>query len=154
MRAAIHELEQLVDRGMSATDFEMTRVAEEIPAALHRNDLAASGLAVDDRFYGLEDTGRLARFAGILDELTLEEVNAAIGSQRQYRDLKVAIVTGHAEALSEALASDAHNPVAYAAQPPQSVLDEDETIARPPPGIAQTDIHVVAVDAMFQRARR
>ncbi|MBN1237466.1 MAG: insulinase family protein [Gammaproteobacteria bacterium] len=150
LRAAMRELERLVDRGMSAAEFELTRSFLK-KYVLHFADTTARrlGYAVDDRFYGLTEEGHLERFSRILDELTVEDVNAAIRRHLQYRDLKIAIVTGEAAAVAEALAADAPSPIEYATPKPQSILEEDREIASHPLGIDAEDIEIVPVDRVF-----
>ena len=47
----------------------------------------------------------------MIDELTLEDVNAAIRKYLNPNDLQIAIVTKDGKALAETLASDAPTPV-------------------------------------------
>ena len=152
LRAAINELQKLVDNGLSEEDFELTRAFLK-KYLLHYAVTTSErlGYAIDDQFYGVGDEGHLARFGRILDELTLEEVNDAIRRHLQYENLKIAIVTGEADSLSQALSTDAESPIEYEAEKPQSVLDEDEMISRLALGIAPDDIRIVSVDTMFQR---
>ena len=105
---------------------------------------------MDDRFYGIGGEGHLARFAQMLQELTLEDVNAAIREHLQYENLKIAIVTGDAEGLSAALAADAESSIEYAQEMPEAVLAEDEEISRLPLGISEDRINTVPVESMFQ----
>jgi len=151
LRAAIHELEKLVDNGMSEEDFDLTRAFLK-KYVLHFAVTTSErlGYAIDDQFYGIGGEGHLARFGRILDELTLEDVNTAIREYLQYENLKIAIVTGEAEGLREKLAADAVSPIEYEAVKPQSVHTEDETISGLALEIAEADIQVVPVDTMFQ----
>jgi zinc protease len=150
LRAAIRELEKLVDEGMSAEAFELTRSFLK-KYVLHFADTTARRLAyaVDDRFYGLTDEGHLARFNRIIDELTLDDVNAAIRRHLQYRNLKIAIVTGEVNALAKSLADDAPSPIEYATPKPAAILEEDEEIAAHPLGIAADAVSVVPVARAF-----
>ncbi|MEE8237283.1 MAG: insulinase family protein, partial [Gammaproteobacteria bacterium] len=63
---------------------------------------------------------------------------------------KIAIVTGEAEALAEALATDAPSPLEYDSPKPQAIVDEDGAIASYSLGITLEDITIVPVDDMFQ----
>ncbi|HEX5420475.1 MAG TPA: pitrilysin family protein, partial [Gammaproteobacteria bacterium] len=126
LRAALRELQSLVDRGLSNEQFELTRAFLK-KYILHFADSTSARLAyaMDDRFYGLAGEGHLERFARILDELTTDEVNAAISKHLQYADLKIAIVSGAAEQLAAALAAGAPTPIEYPNPKPQAILDED-----------------------------
>ena len=105
---------------------------------------------MDDRFYGIGGDGHLARFAQMLQELTLEEVNAAIREHLQYENLKIAIVTGEAEGLRAAIAADTPSPIEYAQEVPEEVLAEDDVISTLPLEISEDRIYTVPVESMFQ----
>src|SRR5262249_44244059 len=100
LRAAVRELDKLIANGMTAEEVEPTRAFLK-KYSPHVADTTALklGYALDDRFYGLSDEGHLARFRRLMDELTLDEVNAAIRRHLQSDNLKFAIVTGEAEKL-------------------------------------------------------
>ena len=86
----------------------------------------------------------------MMDEITLEEVNAALKRHLGYDDVKIAIVTGEADALETALQEDAPSPIAYppSAPKPPEVLAEDEIIATFPLRVA--GVQVVPLDRMFE----
>ena len=151
LRAAIRELEDLVDNGMTQEEFDLTR-SFLTKYILHFAVTTSQrlGYALDDRFYGIGGEGHLARFAQILQELTLEDANAAIREHLQYENLKIAIVTGEAEGLRAAIAADTPSPIAYAQEVPEEVLAEDEEISMLPLGISEDRIYTVPVESMFQ----
>ena len=151
LRAAIRELAVLVDDGLTEDEFELTRsFLKKYVLHFATTSDERLGYAVDDRFYGVEGEGHLARFRQLMDEITLEEVNAAIREHLRANNLKIAIVTGEAEALAEALASDAPSPLEYDSPKPQAIVDEDGAIASYSLGITLEDITIVPVDDMFQ----
>jgi zinc protease len=152
LRAALRELQRLVDNGMTAEQFELTRMFLK-KYSLHFAETTAArlGYAVDDRFYGLEGEGHLARFRRMMDELTLEDVNAAIKKHLQYRDLKIAIVTGDAAGLRDVLASDTPTPITYATPKPEAILAEDREIAALPLALPAARMEIVPVAAAFER---
>ena len=151
LRAAIRELEDLVDNGMTQEEFDLTR-SFLTKYILHFAVTTAQrlGYAMDDRFYGIGGEGHLARFAQRLQELTLEEVNAAIREHLQYDNLKIAIVTGDAEGLRTALTDDTPSPIEYAQEMPEEVLAEDAVISTLPLRISEDRIYTVPVESMFQ----
>ncbi len=152
LRAALRELTNLVDRGMSAEDFELTRTFLK-KYSLHYAETTAArlGYAMDDRFYGIDGEGHLARFRRMMDALTLDDVNAAIRKHLQYRNLKIAIVTGEAAKLRTTLASDAPTPITYPTPKPDAILAEDKEIAAVPFGIAAERIGSIGVMEAFER---
>jgi zinc protease len=152
LRAALRELEALVDGGLTQEQFDLSRTFLK-KYSLHFAETTAArlGYAVDDRFYGIDGEGHLERFRKMMDELTLADVNAAIKKHLEYRDLKIAIVTGQAEALRDALVSGAPTPIAYATPKPAAVLEEDREIAAYPLEIATERVSIVPVGSAFER---
>ena len=150
LRAALRELQTLVDNGLTEEQFELTRgFLKKYVLHFAETTSARLGYAVDDAFYGIEAPGHLQRFRRIMDELTVTEVNAAIRRHLQYDDFKVAIVTGAATDLAASLASDAPSPITYDTPKPPEVLAEDRQIGSFPLRIAAEHITVVPVSSMF-----
>jgi zinc protease len=152
LRAALREIEALVRNGLTRAQFELSRKFLK-KYSLHFAETTSErlGYAIDDRFYGIDGDGHLARFRKLMDELTLADVNAAIERHLQTDDLKIAIVTGEAEALREALVSGATTPITYEAAKPEAVLAEDRDIAAYPLNIAAERVTIVPVEAAFER---
>ena len=150
LRAALRELQALVDGGMTQEEFELTRSFLD-KYILHFAETTSQRLryAVDDRFYGIEGN-HLEDFRRILSELTLEEVNAAIRKHLQYDNLKIAIVTGEAERIKRELASDAPTPIEYASEKGDDIVSEDQEIASLPLHISEANIRVIPVDQIFE----
>ena len=119
-----------MDNGMTQEEFDLTR-SFLTKYILHFAVTTSQrlGYAMDDRFYGIGGDGHLARFAEMLLELTLDDVNAAIREHLQYENLKIAIVTGDAEGLRAAIVADTPSPIEYAQEMPEEVLAEDEEIS-------------------------
>jgi zinc protease len=151
IRAALREFRMLVENGMSESDFQLTRnflrkyVLHFAPTTMER-----LGYALDDRFYGI-DGSHLETFRKMMDEITLDEVNAAIRKHWQYGNMQIAIVTGNAEGLKNALVTDASSPITYTAPKPAEVLEEDKQIIDFKLGIKAEDVKVVKVEGMFER---
>jgi zinc protease len=152
LRAALHELTLLVEGGLSQEQFELTRTFLK-KYSLHFAETASArlGYAMDDKFYGIDGEGHLARFRRMMDELTVEDVNAAIRRHWQHRNLKIAIVTGDAPGLAAALSSGTPTPVTYDTPKPSAILEEDRTIAAWPLDIAPERIEIVPVAEAFER---
>jgi len=137
---------------MSEEDFQLTR-AFLSKYYLHFAETTQErlGYRLDDRFYGIDGEGHLARFGEMMGSLTRDEVNAAIRKHLQLDDLDVAIVTGEAEKLKAAMIADAPSPMTYANEKPPEVLAEDEEIEVFPLGIAEDAVRVVPVDEIFEK---
>jgi len=152
LRAALRELDALVDDGLTQEQFELSRTfLKKYSLHFAETTSARLGYAMDDRFYGIEGDGHLARFRKMMDELTLADVNGAIKRHLQTGNLKIAIVTGEAEKLRDALVSGAPTPIAYDAPKPAAVLDEDREIAAFPLEIAAERVTIVPVESAFER---
>lgn len=152
LRAAVRELERLVRDGMRREDFELTR-AFLSKYVLHFAETTSRrlGYAMDDRFFGLEGEGHLERFRRRMATVTLDDVNDAIARHLEGRRVKIAIVTGDAARLRDALASGAPSPIEYPTAKPDAVLDEDREIARHPLPIDADAIGVLPVEQAFAR---
>lgn len=152
LRAAVRELERLAADGLDEAAFALTR---DFLAtySLHFADTTAArlGYAVDDRFYAIAPPGHLARFRRAMGEVTREQVNAAIRRHLGAESMVIAIVTEDAQALAEALASEADSPITYATPKPPQVLAEDQVIARYPLRIPRESIRIVPVEGMFEK---
>lgn len=151
LRAALRELQLLVDNGMSEEDFELTKrflkkyYLHFAPTVMYR-----LGYRLDDYFYGL-DHNFLEEFPQKIDALTLDEVNAAIRKHLQYKDIKVAMVTQDAAKLKEELINNAPSPMTYSTPKPQAVLDEDKEIESYPLQVKAENIEIISVNDIFQK---
>ncbi len=107
---------------------------------------------MDDRFYGIDGDGHLARFRKMMDELTLDDVNAAIKRHLQYDNLKIAIVTGRSRgAARRARERRADADRLRQCRSPPAVLAEDREIAAFPLDIAAERVTIVPVETAFER---
>ena len=136
---------------MTQAEFELTRgflrkyVLHYAPTTMER-----LGYALDDRFYGIAGS-HLEKFRKMMDEITLEEVNAAIRKHWQYGNMQIAIVTKDAAGLKDALVKDAPSPITYATPKPAAVLDEDKEIERVSLTVKTENVKIVTVEEMFEK---
>ncbi len=152
LRAALREVDKLAADGLTREQFEFTRKFLK-NYCLHFAETTSErlGYAIDDRYYGLDES-HLATFRRMMDDISYEEVQAAIRKHLRTSDLQIAIVTEHAQDLAARLASDAPSPIDYGAiEMAPEILAEDEEIERYPLEIAPDRVRVVPVDEMFQR---
>jgi len=151
LRAALRELQLLVDEGMTAEEFELTRTfLKKYMLHFAETTDARLGYAIDDRFYGLDDEGHLARFRRMMDELTLEDVNAAMKRHWHYDNLKIAIVTGEAAQMRALLARGEPTPITYPTPKPAAILEEDRIIEAWPLNLAEERMTTVPVAETFE----
>lgn len=151
LKAAHRELGAMVERGMTAEEFELTREFLR-KYVLHFAETTDErlGYAIDDRFYGL-DHSHLDRFIAGLDALTLDQVNAAIREHFDPANLKIVVVTGKPDTIREQLLSKEPTTIQYASPKSDAVLTEDREIGKHALGIAADAITVVPVDSMFAK---
>jgi zinc protease len=150
LRAALRELRRLVENGMSEADFELTRkflkgyILHYAPTTT-----AKLGYALDDRFYGIGE-GHWVRFAKMLDELTCEDVNAALKKHLSFENIKVIFVTPDAGGLKSALVNNDPSPITYASQKPAEVFEEDKEISVYPLSVKPGNVTIVKIDDVFE----
>jgi zinc protease len=151
LRAALREVDTLATKGMTKEDFEATRTFLK-KYALHFAETTADrlGYAIDDRFYGVD--GHLAKFRKMMDEVTFEDVNAAVKKHLSAANLEISIVTKDATQLAEQMASNAPSPITYPAGIKKSdhILAEDKVIESFPLNSPGSNIQIVPVETMFE----
>ncbi len=149
-RAALRELEQLVENGLTQDQFELTRtflknyILHYAPTTMMK-----LGYALDDEFYGI-DRHYVELFRHKMDELTLNDVNDAIREHLQYKNIKVVFVTNNAEELKEQMVNNEPSPIEYENPKPETVLEEDKKIANYPLNIKSEDVIIEPVDKVFE----
>jgi len=149
LRAALREFKQLVERGLTAGDFDLKRnYLKKYVLQYATTTNERLGYALDDVFYDLKES-HLAKFRRMMDELTLEDVNAAIRKHWQFGNMRIAVVTQDAAAFAEALATDAPSPITYSSPKPDAIQEEDKVIAAFPLMIKRENIRIVPVTDLF-----
>lgn len=149
-RAALRELQHLVDNGMTQNEFDLTRkflkgyILHYSPTTMDK-----LGYALDDRFYGI-DGGHWKTYERLLDELTLADVNAALKKHLDYHNIKAVFITTDAAGLKAALVSNDPSPITYESEKPAEILEEDNEISTYPLSVKDSDVRVVKVEDVFQ----
>jgi zinc protease len=149
LRAALWELDRLVQKGMSPQDFEATRAYLLNYSKLWVQTLSRRlGYAIDGEFYGKKDL--VTELADRLPRLTVDQVNAAVRKHLSTGGMKIAIVAPQAARLRDLLTSSQPTPLTYDTQgTPEDVLAEDKQIAAFP--LKDVSIRIVPVEQMFAR---
>jgi zinc protease len=149
LRAALWELDRLVEKGLSPQDFEATRAFLLNYSKLWVQTLSRRlGYAIDGEFYGRKDL--VAELAERLPKLTVHQVNAAVRKYLKTEGMKVAIVARDAAVLRELLTSAKPTPLTYDTQgTPEDILSEDKQIAIFP--LKDVSVKIVPVEQMFQK---
>lgn len=149
LRAALRELQMLVDNGLTPAQFDLTRnflrkyVLHYAPTTMMR-----LGYAIDDKFYNVPGS-HLELFRNYLDSLTVNDVNRVLQNYLQYRNLQIVIVTNDAASLKNALVNNTPSPISYPTPKPAAVLQEDKSIINYPLNIKPENIKIVKVEDLF-----
>ena len=149
LRIAKREMDTLYREGLSEADFEATRnYLAKFTGLLVDSPGRSLGYRLDSDYYGTPDFVRYVREG--LQNLTLDEVNAALRRHLNPDDAYVAIVTPDAEELKAKLLAETPSPITYASPKPAEVLEEDAVIQTYPLGLDPARVQVIPVDEVFR----
>ncbi|MHB1265484.1 MAG: M16 family metallopeptidase [Gemmatimonadaceae bacterium] len=150
LRIATHELQQLIEKGMSAQEFASTRdyLMKNAYLVTATQDQQL-GAALDSKWYGIGEYAPYMREQ--LAKLTVDDVNTAIRKYLSATDLSVVIITKDAEKLKQQLLSEAFSPIAYDGAKPAELLAEDQVIGARTLHIAPEKIRITPVSEVFAR---
>lgn len=145
LRMAIHEMDNLINKGMSKEDFELTRTFLRSYCKLYAQTPEKQlGFLMDSKFYGRKNY--LSELDALLAKVTPDEVNNAMKKYWQTKNMCVAIVTDKSEAepLAKSLKSNSPSPMSYSnvlkSSLPKAVLDEDKQIENYPLNVKAVSI--------------
>lgn len=134
LRMAIRELDNMITRGMSQEDFELTRTFLRSYIKLYiQTPESQLGFLMDSRFYGRKDY--ISEIDALLAKVTQEDVNRAIKKYWNSGAMFVTIVTDVSEAapLAESLKKNLPSPMSYSnslrESLPETLLKEDKEVA-------------------------
>jgi zinc protease len=150
LRIAIHELDLLIRNGLTKEDFAATRdyLMNNVYVMTARQDQQI-GYALDSQWYGIGEFTDVMRKA--VQQLTVEDVNAAVKRHLDARNLSIVYVTKDAAGLKQSLASDAFSPIRYDGAKPADVLAEDKVIGALKLNIDAKNIVVTPIDQVFAK---
>jgi zinc protease len=153
LRAALYEFDKLIDKGLTAEQFEKQRgFLRKYSLQFATTSAEKLAYAIDDRYFGIGGPGHLANFRKLMGELTVADVNAAIKKYFQSKNLVIAMVTADAKAMQDALVSGKPSPISYGEiKKSKETLREDKEIEKYPLGIRADNVTIVPVAEMFQR---
>ncbi len=147
LRAGLYEVDRLIERGLTAEEFEATREFLVNYSKLWAQTLSDRlGFLMDSHVLGMpywidEIEKRLAA-------LTVEEVNAAVRKHLSTESYAAVIVTDDAAAFQAALEADAPSPMTYNSEKSAAILAADEEIEKRP--VRPTEVRIVPVAEMFE----
>lgn len=148
LRAALSEVDRLVERGLTEDEFRLTRDFLVNFSKLWTQSLDRRlGFHMDSRWYGMPYF--IDEIERRLGELTVAEVNTAARRYLGTESYVAVIVTDDAPALAAALFADQPSPMSYQSELSAEILTADETIERCP--VEPTAVEIVPVDQIFER---
>jgi zinc protease len=150
LRIAVHELDKLIQEGLSKEDFEHTR--EYLMKNVYVMSATQSqqlGYALDSRWYQIGEFASYMRDR--LAKLTLDDVNRSIRKHLSSKNLSVVIITKEAKDLKDKLVSDAFSPIQYDAEKPAELLAEDKVIGARKLAIPAEKVKITPVEDVFAR---
>ena len=151
-RAALRELQKLVDDGMTEETLNATRQFLRNYTINWGSTVSRRlAYAIDDEFYRLGGDGFLKSIRLGLAALELDAVNESIRRYLQYENMYMVIITRDAEGLKEKLLSGVPTPITYAGDKPAELMAEDELIASYPIPVKEENIRIIGINEVFER---
>ncbi len=150
LRGALYLYRRQIEEGISAPEIERYRAFVSRYFALDaQTDARRLGYAIDDATYGLK-TPWLERMREAWAKLTPESLRGAIARELTGKALVVVLVSKEGAKLKAALVAGKPTPPKYDAKKPAEVLALDAKIEAMPLTLADDDVTIVPVDALFK----
>lgn len=148
LRAALFEVDQLLENGLTKEEFELTRTFLINYSKLWAQTLSDRlGFMLDSRFYGMDYY--IDEIEEQLEGLTVEDVNRVLRKYIRTDDYEAVLVTDDAAAVKAYLQADKPSPITYQSQVAEEVLKDDEVIVQRK--VEPTTFEIVPVSEMFQK---
>ncbi len=149
MRIALHELQKLIDNGLTQEQFETTRdYLMKNVYLMTANQNQRLGYALDSWWYGMPEYTEAMR--GRYAKLTRDDVNKAIKKHLSAKNLHVVVITKDAAGLKNLLAKDEFSSIKYDAPKPE-LAEEDKVIGAYKLDIKPSSVTIVPVDEVFAK---
>jgi len=149
LRLALFELDRLVDKGLTESDFETTRDFLALNVnLLMKTKSAELGYAIDSKAYGIPEYTSYIQAA--LKKLTYEDVQKAIRKHLRKDRLQIVAISDNAEDLKRQLLSDAPSPMKYNAPKAGDIVEEDKIVSTRKLGWKPEQITIAPVESVFQ----
>jgi len=148
-RAALYELDKLIENGMSDKDFQATRnyLTNYAPQLVASQDQQL-GYALDSEFYQTEEFVKYVR--GEFAKLSLADVNRVIKENLQTDDIHYVFISGDGTDMKKRLLSEQVSPLKYNSEKPAELLATDKIIESYKLTLPAKNVEVIAVDKVFK----
>jgi len=148
-RLALYELNRLIEKGMSESDFQRSRdFLMKYVNLLTRTKSAELGYAIDSAFFLMPNYNQYLHEA--LAKLTRADVNRVIQGYLRTDRLVIAAVAKDAKGLKQQLTSGDPSPVSYNSPRPEEVIAKDRIVEKWPLHLRPDDITVVPAAKVFE----
>jgi zinc protease len=148
LRAGLHEVQLLHDKGLTQDELDLTRSFLVNYSKLWGQSLPDRlGFAMDSKFYGMPYY--IDEIDSRLKKLTLADVNGAIRKYLSTDNYDAVFVTANAAQLKATLLKDEPSPKSYNSQVDATVTAEDKVIV--PLKVQPTRIDILPVAEVFQK---
>jgi zinc protease len=150
LRIAVHELDKLIQNGLSQEDFERTRdyLLKNVFVMTATQDQQL-GYALDSDWYGIGEYTKFMRSE--LQKLTREDVQRAVQKHLSAKNLAVVIVTKDAQGLKSQLAGEGFSAIKYDADKPRELLEEDKVIGARKLDVRADKVKITPVEQVFAK---
>ena len=151
IRAAMREVQLLVEKGMTKDQFQTTRdFVVNYSKLWVQTQSRRLGYVMDSEFYGIPYY--VDYVAKQLSTLTVDDVNAAIKKHLQANNYYLAIVAKDAEPLQTALFSNAASPIKYNnSNVAAEILEQDKMIETLPVNINRDRFRIISSGELFEK---
>jgi len=148
-RAALFELDNLIEKGMSDKDFQATRnyLTNYAPQLVASQDQQL-GYALDSEFYNTQEFVKYVREK--FEKLTLSEVNRVIKENLQTDNIHYVFISGDGKDMKQRLLSEQVSTLKYNSEKPAALLATDKIIERYKLTLPANNVDVIAVDEVFK----
>lgn len=149
LRLALFELERLVEKGMTESEFETTRDFVSLNVnLLMKTKSAELGYAIDSKAYGIPAYTDYIQRA--LKKLTYDDVRKAIRKHLRKDRLQIVAITDNAQEFRKTLLSDAPSPMKYNSPKPGDIVEEDKLVSTRKLGLTPEQVSIVPVEEVFK----
>ena len=147
-RTALFELGNLIEEGMTESDFEATRqYLSKFVSLITDGQSRQLGYAMDSQYYEIDEFANYVRDG--LNNLTLADVNRVIRENLNTDNVQYVFVTRDAEDLKQRLVGNQASPMVYEAEKPDALIQEDRQIEAIGLGFDFEDVTVVSSEDVF-----
>jgi len=148
-RAALFELDKLIENGMSEKDFQATRnyLTNYAPQLVASQDQQL-GYALDSEFYQTKEFVQYVR--GQFAKLSLADVNRVIKENLQTDDIHYVFISGDGKDMKKRLLSEQVSPLKYNSEKPAELLATDKVIESYKLTLPSKNVELIAIDKVFE----